>query len=87
MIVKSRLQIYDPDPLSLPISPDHASFEDFCRSLKELVFPIRARSERRAKDRIAGWANRMLAVAYSPSKHDLCALHKSDQPGGQLVNL
>ena len=42
---------------------------------------IRARSERRA-----GWKGRMVVVRYSPSKHDLSALLKSDQPGGQLGN-
>ncbi|MGC1648544.1 MAG: hypothetical protein WA741_22230 [Candidatus Sulfotelmatobacter sp.] len=58
----------------------------FCRSLKDLVLLIRACSERRAEEKIAGWKNRMVVVRYSPSKHDLCALHKSDQPGGQLGN-
>jgi hypothetical protein len=47
---------------------------------------IRARSERRAEEKIAGWKNRMVVVLYSPSKHDLSALLKSDQPGGQLEN-
>jgi hypothetical protein len=47
---------------------------------------IRARSERRAEEKIAGWKGRMVVVRYSPSKHDLSALLKSDQPGGQLGN-
>jgi Protein of unknown function (DUF3592) len=47
---------------------------------------IRARSERRAEEKIAGWKGRMVVVRYSPSKHDLSALLRSDQPGGQLGN-
>lgn len=47
---------------------------------------IRARSERRAEDRVAGWKNRMVVVRHSPDKHDLSVLLKSDQPGGQLGN-
>jgi hypothetical protein len=47
---------------------------------------IRARSERRAEEKIAGWKGRMVVVRYSPSKHDLSTLLKSDQPGGQLGN-
>jgi hypothetical protein len=47
---------------------------------------LRARSERRAEEKIAGWKGRMVVVRYSPDKHDLSALLRSDQPGGQLGN-
>jgi hypothetical protein len=47
---------------------------------------MRARSERRADEKVAGWKDRMVVVRYSPSKHDLSTLLKSDQPGGQLGN-
>ncbi|HKI00326.1 MAG TPA: DUF3592 domain-containing protein [Candidatus Sulfotelmatobacter sp.] len=47
---------------------------------------VRARSERGAEKKIAGWKDRMVVVRYSPDKHDLSALLKSDQPGGQLGN-
>ena len=47
---------------------------------------IRTRSERRAEEKVAGWKNRMVVVRYSPSKHDLSTLLRSDQPGGQLGN-
>jgi len=47
---------------------------------------FRARSERRAEERIAGWKDRMVVVRYSPDKPDLSVLLKSDQPGGQLGN-
>jgi|ERR1022692_313981 hypothetical protein len=47
---------------------------------------IRARSERRAEEKILGWKGRMIVVRYSPDKHDLSAALKSDQPGGQLGN-
>ncbi len=47
---------------------------------------IRARSERKADERVMGWKGRMVVVRYSPSKHDLSVLLKSDQPGGQLGN-
>src|ERR1035438_5882664 len=43
---------------------------------------IRARSERRAEDKMAGWKGRMVVVRYSPARHDLSTLLKSDQPGG-----
>jgi hypothetical protein len=47
---------------------------------------IRARTERRAEEKIAGWKDRMVVVQYSPDKHDLSVLLRSDQPGGQLGN-
>jgi predicted DNA-binding helix-hairpin-helix protein len=49
-------------------------------------YRMRARSERRAEERIAGWKDRMVVVRYSPDKPDLSVLLKSDQPGGQLGN-
>ena len=47
---------------------------------------FRARSERRAEEKIAGWKDRMVVVRYSPDKHDLSVLLKDDQPGGHLGN-
>lgn len=47
---------------------------------------IRARSERRAEEKVAGWKDRMIVVRYSPEKHELSRLLNSDQPGGQLGN-
>jgi hypothetical protein len=47
---------------------------------------IRAHSQRRAEDRIAGWKGRMVVVRYSPNQRDLSTLLRSDQPGGQLGN-
>jgi hypothetical protein len=47
---------------------------------------IRARTERRAEEKIAGWNGRMIVVRYSPDKHIDSVLLKSDQPGGQLGN-
>ena len=47
---------------------------------------LRARSERRAEEKIAGWKGRMVVVRYSPARHDLSTLLRSDQPGGQLGN-
>jgi uncharacterized protein DUF3592 len=47
---------------------------------------LRARSERRAEEKIAGWKSRMVVVRYSPDKPDLSVLLKTDQPGGQLGN-
>jgi hypothetical protein len=47
---------------------------------------IHARSERRAEEKVGGWKNRMVVVRYSPNKHDVSVLLKSDQPGGQLGN-
>lgn len=47
---------------------------------------FRARTERRAEEKIAGWKDRMVVVRYSPDKHDLSVLLRSDQPGGQLGN-
>ena len=47
---------------------------------------FRARSQRRAEEKIAGWKDRMVVVRYSPDKPDLSVLLKSDQPGGQLGN-
>jgi len=49
-------------------------------------YRMRARSERRAEEKIAGWKDRMVVVRYSPDKPDLSVLLKSDQPGGQLGN-
>jgi hypothetical protein len=47
---------------------------------------IRARSERRAEELISGWKGRMVVVRYSPEKHAISVLLKTDQPGGQLGN-
>jgi len=47
---------------------------------------VRARTERRAEELVSGWKGRMIIVRYSPAKHDLSVLLKSDQPGGQLGN-
>ncbi|MGO9087086.1 MAG: DUF3592 domain-containing protein [Terriglobales bacterium] len=49
-------------------------------------YRMRARNERRAEEKIAGWKDRMVVVRYSPDKPDLSVLLKSDQPGGQLGN-
>lgn len=49
-------------------------------------FPMRARNERSAEEKVAGWKGRMVVVRYSPEKHDLSVLLKDDQPGGQLGN-
>jgi len=50
------------------------------------VHTIRARSERRAEERIEGWKGRVVVVRYSPTKHEVSTLLRSDQPGGQLGN-
>ena len=47
---------------------------------------IRAKSEPRAQELIAGWKGRMVVVRYSPTKHGVSVLLKSDQPGSQLGN-
>ena len=47
---------------------------------------FRARSERRAEEKINGWKDRMVVVRYSPDKPSVSVLLKSDQPGGQLGN-
>jgi hypothetical protein len=47
---------------------------------------IRARTERRADELISGWKGRIVVVRYSPAKHEVSVLLKSDQPGGQLGN-
>jgi hypothetical protein len=47
---------------------------------------IRVRTRRRAEEKIEGWKGRIVAVRFSPSKHDLSTLLPSDQPGGQLGN-
>jgi hypothetical protein len=47
---------------------------------------LRARTRRRAEARVEGWNGRMVVVRYSPDKHDLSVLLKSDQSGGQLGN-
>lgn len=47
---------------------------------------MRARSKRLAEARLEGWKGRMVVVRYAPDKHDVSALLKSDQPGGQLGN-
>lgn len=49
-------------------------------------YRLRARSERRAEQKIEGWKGRMVVVRYSPDKHDVSTLLKSDQAGGQLGN-
>ncbi|HXY78486.1 MAG TPA: DUF3592 domain-containing protein [Candidatus Acidoferrales bacterium] len=49
-------------------------------------YRMRARSERRAEEKIAGWKDRMVVVRYSPDKPGVSVLLKSDQPGGQLGN-
>ncbi|HYA25500.1 MAG TPA: DUF3592 domain-containing protein [Terriglobales bacterium] len=49
-------------------------------------YRMRARSERRAEEKIAGWKDRMVVVRYSSDKPDMSVLLKSDQPGGQLGN-
>ena len=49
-------------------------------------YRMRARTERRAAERIAGWKDRMVVVRYSPDKPDVSVLLKSDQPGQQLGN-
>ena len=49
-------------------------------------YRMRARNERRAEEKVAGWKDRMVVVRYSPGKPDLSVLLKSDQPGGQLGN-
>lgn len=46
----------------------------------------RARTERRAEEFVSGWKDRMVLVRYSPTKHEISVLLKSDQPGGQLGN-
>lgn len=47
---------------------------------------MRARSERRAEEKIAGWKGRMVVVRYCPDRPELSVLLKGDQPGGQLGN-
>lgn len=47
---------------------------------------LRARSERRAEERIAGWKGRMVVVRYDHRHHEISVLLKEDQPGGQLGN-
>ncbi len=47
---------------------------------------LRARSKRRAEEKIEGWKGRMVVVRYSPNNHDVSTLLKSDQPGGHLGN-
>jgi hypothetical protein len=47
---------------------------------------IRSRTKRRAEEKIAGWKGRSVVVRYSPDKHDLSSLLKSDQPGTQIGN-
>jgi hypothetical protein len=47
---------------------------------------IGTRTEQRAEALIAGWKGRMVVVRYSPRKHEISALLKSDQPGAQLGN-
>jgi|SRR5580704_18541318 hypothetical protein len=47
---------------------------------------MKARNERRADALVYGWKGRMVVVRYSPAKHDISVLLKSDQPGGQLGN-
>jgi hypothetical protein len=47
---------------------------------------IRASTEKRVDAITLGWKGRMLVVRYSPSSHQISALLRSDQPGGQLGN-
>ena len=47
---------------------------------------LKARSERRAEEMIAGWKNRMIVLRHSPTNHEISVALKSDQPGGQLGN-
>jgi hypothetical protein len=47
---------------------------------------LRARSKRRAEEKIEGWKGRMIVVRYSPRNHEISTVLKSDQPGGQLGN-
>jgi len=47
---------------------------------------IRARNQRRAEELISGWKGRMVVVRYSPAKHEISVLLKSDQPAGQSGN-
>jgi hypothetical protein len=47
---------------------------------------MRARTERRAEEKVAGWKGRLVVVRYHPSKHALSVLLRSDQVGGQLGN-
>jgi hypothetical protein len=47
---------------------------------------MEAFTEKQAEDRVAGWKGRVVVVRYSPSKHDVSVLLRSDQPGGQLGN-
>ena len=49
-------------------------------------YPLRARSERKAEQRIEGWKDRMVVVRYSREHPDVSTPLKSDQPGGQLGN-
>ena len=50
------------------------------------VHRMEAFTEKRAENRITGWRGRMVMVRYSPSRHDVSVLLRSDQPGGQLGN-
>ena len=47
---------------------------------------IRAWSERRAEEKIAGWKDRMVVVRHHPSKLEVSVLLAGDQVGGQLGN-
>ncbi|HUO24334.1 MAG TPA: DUF3592 domain-containing protein [Candidatus Aquilonibacter sp.] len=49
-------------------------------------YRIRARSESRAEEKVAGWKGRMVVVRYSPGNPEVSTLLKTDQPGGQLGN-
>ena len=49
-------------------------------------YRLKARSERRAEQKVEGWKGRMIVVRYSPDHHDVSTLLKADQPGGQLGN-
>jgi len=88
MIVKSRLQIYDAGAQFVGLTwAGHLTGTYVVNGEYYSGFHrIRARSERRAEEKIMGWKGRMVVVQYSPAKHDLSALVKSDQPGGQLGN-
>jgi hypothetical protein len=50
------------------------------------VHRMEALTEKRAERMIDGWKGRVVVVRYSPSRHDVSVLLRSDQPGGQLGN-
>jgi len=50
------------------------------------TYRLRARSERKAEEKVDGWKDRMVVVRYSPKHREVSTLLKSDQPGGQIGN-